>query len=142
MTTLLRRSILLRVSTVRSVFRTFARLRMMHSKQVMTAMYSATMSLTSMSQSIQPGHHPLRLSVGQMRELTRFIRLLSMIQNTRLAAATFRFRTCHTSGVKLRMIVKSASRGNAMALGETRLSVISAMFELYDIFLGKVSARL
>lgn len=101
------------------VFKTFARFRMMHTREPTKPKVIAIMSLTSTSQRPEPSHQFAVSSVGQMRALIKFMRLESMTQPTRLDAARLRLLMCQAKGGISIMKAVSARTGIATAAGKT-----------------------
>ena len=83
---------------------------------------AARSSFTSTSQRMVPENQVGMLSLGQSRALVRFMRFETKIQSMRLPAGRLRFLICQMRAGMSRNMVKSESRGTAMAAGEMPIS--------------------
>ncbi len=117
MTSRVQRCPLLGVKTVRFVFKTTARLRIMHANEPVIPRVAASMNLTWMSQYTRPCHQLIRSSVGQIIAFTKLKTFDKIIQKRRLVAARLRFLICQAMGGISRQIDMNASTGTATAPG-------------------------
>lgn len=105
---------------------------MMHANEPAIPMVAASISLASISHRTYPGNQPDMLSVGHMRALVKFIRLVMMVQEMRLQAATLRFFACHTRGGMSKTRAMNARVGKAIDAG-LKLVAAGSMIDMLEV---------